>query len=285
MKKRMVVLWVSLLCLCGLFLPSCGGSAGTEEKDSPAKDSPAAEVAVDPAEKFYGTWKLAAMKSQNLTIVGDFSMFMDAEDGETIVMVIEKGGAGTISLGEDSHALTWELADDNTLSVKPDKPAEDEDEAADGSPMSLEKLDFVYGDDGITATYEDEEVSYAMVFTESGSLADEPEVDMTKATDVTSLDELAGTWSLSTLKYGGATMYGAPEDLAAMYGDDVDTVLEIAADGSSRFLGQDSTVTVGEDGASIDYVIYQIPVRLLGDDIAINMGELLGIDLVFIFSK
>ena len=282
MKRRMIVLWVALLCLCGLFLPSCGGSAGS---GSDEKGGSAAEVVVDPAEKFYGTWKLAAMKSQNLTIVGDFSMFMDAEDGETIVMAIEKGGAGTISLGDDSHALTWELADDNTLSVKPDKPAEDEDEAADGSPMSLEKLDFVYGDDGITATYEDEEVSYAMVFTESGSLADEPEVDMTKATDITSLDALAGTWSLSTLKYGGATMYGAPEDLAALYGDEVDTVMEIAADGSCKFLGQDCKVAVGEEGASIDLVVYQIPVKMLGDNIAIDMGELLGSDMVFVFSK
>ena len=128
MRKRLLVLWVSLLCLCGLALPACGGSSSTANEEG-AKETPA--VVADPAEKFYKTWKLAAMRSQNLTFVGDFSMFVDSEDGQTPTLVIEKGGTGSITYGDDSRSLTWELKDDNTITVQVNKQDADADDAAD----------------------------------------------------------------------------------------------------------------------------------------------------------
>lgn len=309
MRKRLLVLWVSLLCLCGLALPACGGSPSAADEEG----AKAPAVVADPAEKFYKTWMLAAMRSQNLTFVGDFSMFMDNEDGQIPTMVIEKGGTGSISFGDESRSLTWELKDDNTISVKPEKQAEAEsgkdadddatddasDEASDDatdndaaiedaevSVDTFDTLDFVYGDDDLTAHYEDEESSFEMIFNESGSLADEPEIDLANAENFTSLDELVGTWNLTAIKLAGSTIYGDPADLAAIYADNSQSaVFEVADDGSATLLDQSCNCTAGEDGVIIDFVFYQLPIKHVGDYVIVDMSDLFGAEMAFCFTK
>lgn len=287
MRKRLLVLWMSLLCVCGLALPACGGSSGAAN----GEDAKASAVAADPAEKFYGTWKLAAMRSKNLTIVGDFSMFTGGEEGEAPTMVIEKGGTGAISLDSESRSLTWELSNDNTISVTPEKQddAQDEDDADDGAEVdvdTIKTLDFVYGDEGLTAKYEDEETAYELVFNETGTLADGPEIDLEKAENFATLDELTGTWNLVAMKLAGATMYGEPEDLAEIYADSSNSAtFEVAADGSATLFDQSCKCTVGENGASIDFVFYQIPIKHVGDYAIVDMSEFMGTEIAFCYKK
>ena len=301
MRKRLLVLWVSLLCLCGLALPACGGSPSAADEEGAKVPA----VVADPAEKFYKTWKLAAMRSQNLTFVGDFSMFMDSEDGQIPTMVIEKGGTGSISFGDESRLLTWELSDDNTISVKPEKQAEaesgkdaddeasddatDDDAATEDAEVSVDAfdtLDFVYGDDGLTAHYEDEESSFEMIFNESGSLADEPEIDLANAENFTSLDELVGTWNLTAIKLAGSTIYGDPADLAAVYADNTQSaIFEVADDGSATLMDQSCNCTVGEGGVIIDFVFYQMPIKHVGDYAIVDMSDFFGAEMAFCFTK
>lgn len=316
MRKRLLVLWVSLLCACGLALPACGSSgsadagAGETQKEA-AQEEAQKEVEVDPAEEFYGTWKMAAMQTQNVTVAGDFSQFIDSEGGATLTIVIEKGGTGTISFGDETSGLTWEMTD-GTMVVKPDKEADADGEADDaneatddatdadtdtddageevdaddgGGVTNVDHFDCTYADGRITAKWSDGETESAVILTADGTLPDVPEIDMAQATDFTSMDELVGTWKISKMKMAEAIVYGEPDDLAQLYGDEAVNVLEIGEDGAATFMGQECAVDVEEDGAIIDVVIYQIPIKRLGDDLAVDMSDFVGSDAVFCFSK
>ena len=75
MKKRIQVVLVALVCAFAIALVGCGGNGTAGESKSGGEGKTA--VQIDPSEKFIGTWKLAALKTQGVTMVGDFASVFD----------------------------------------------------------------------------------------------------------------------------------------------------------------------------------------------------------------
>lgn len=283
MRKTARMLWALLLASFCLVLVACGGSGAEGGSGGGGEAAPK----VDPAEKFVGTWKLASMESEGITIVGDFAVITGEEGG--LVLELKEGSTGTFSYGEDSVDMTWELVDDNTIHAAKAEDADEDagdDEAVDAM-VKDDGIDLAYQDGALVTSWTDEEneSEVKMLFNESGTLEGAPRIDMEKATDVESIDQIVGTWNITAMSAAGATMYGSADSLAALYGEETETSLTINEDGSTTFMGQDVTCTLGEDGAAIDLVIFQIPIKLIDGELVIDMSELFGQDMVFLYSK
>lgn len=113
---------MSLLCVCGLGLAACGRKSDSGVDSGGAVE----EVVVDPSEKFLGSWELAAMEFQNITVVGDISSVVGlvdeemgeaSESGKLMVFEFKDDKTGVVTFAGDTATFTWELADD-TSSVK-----------------------------------------------------------------------------------------------------------------------------------------------------------------------
>lgn len=288
MRRRMVALCVALLGLCGVLLSACSGGGASMQS-----------VVADPADKFVGTWKLASIETQGITFVGDFSFVMsegsaakpeateeaESEPDAVVFLMLQDDGTGTLSAPEGKASVTWELADDNTAVVTSQESTAAGDSDSSTSLLSAETLELAYVDDALVVNRETDDDAYTFTFTESGSIPDEPEIDLSKATEITALDGIVGTWRLTAMKMMGATMYGAPEDLAAMYGDETYATLEVGDDGSVRFMGQDVVVQTDTSGSKINLVFYELPVKMLDGQVVVDMTDVLGIDLAFCFAQ
>ena len=288
MKKRFLVLWVSLLCVCGIVLSACGGAGGGGNTAAPDPEP------VDPAEKFIATWKLAGMETKGMTVVGDLSAFlgeeMESEDGTVMAFDVQEGGKGVATfMGEEAN-FTWELADDNTITVTPEKDADDADDSDDAteedSPLETTSIDFAYAEDMLTAEWSTDEDTYHMTLTKDGVMPGAPEADLSKAAAITSLDQIEGTWKLSAVNMLGALMYGDAATLAELTGNEGDSRdIVVNADGSATFFGEAVTCSVGDDGASIDVEGESVSIVKLGDYLVVDMSGLLGADFAFYFGK
>ena len=103
-------------------------------------------------------------------------------------------------------------------------------------------------------------------------------------TPITSEDALVGSWTLSGINMMGITMYGDAKDLAAMAGGQ-DVSLSFEKGGKCHLMGSDATYAVSSDGATITEENISIPVKALGDEIAIDMTDLIGMEMIMVFSK
>ena len=292
MKKRFLVFWMSLLCVCGLGLAACGGKSDSGVDSGGAVE----EVVVDPSEKFLGSWELAAMEFQNITVVGDISSVVGlvdeemgeaSESGKLMVFEFKDDKTGVVTFAGDTATFTWELADDNTVTVTPDKKEADEEADDAEDAITQRTIDFAYEDDALTGEFEANENTYHMTLTKDGTLPGAPVIDLDSANGVTSKDQLVGTWNLAGMQFVGAAMYGKTEDLAAMYGnEDVSAALEIGDDTSSvKFMGEDCSLTESDGGICIDIVIAQLPFKMVGDYLVVDLSPLVDAEIALIYAK
>ncbi len=134
MRKRLTILWATMLCVCGLVLAACSGGAGegtasdsgesaaaeettSEKKSAPTKadDGSADQKKAQASDKFCGTWLMASMKSEGLTVVTDFSDFNDGANEAGIV--IKDDGTASMTFDDSTLQLTWEMVDDDTIAL------------------------------------------------------------------------------------------------------------------------------------------------------------------------
>lgn len=286
MKRRQTLVWAVLLGVSMIGLPACGGGNKAEEGAAAPVEE---EVKVDPTEKFLGTWKLAAMQSQGLTIVGDFSMMF--EEDTTMVLTLSEDGVGSMAFCDDEASLSWELVDDETiaLTVEQDQSedqSEDEDsDGVEGIVGDSSTINVSYQDDGLMMSMTDEDFEGNILFTQDGTAAAYPVLAIEDGQPITSADDMVGEWKLTGMNYFGASMYGSADDLASLVGDAADTTLTISDDGTAVMMGSDVTWTVGDDGAAIDLGGLEVPVVSLNDGLAFDFSETLGMSIVMLYTK
>lgn len=297
MKKRIQVVLVALVCAFTIALVGCGGNGTAGESNSGGEGETA--VQIDPSEKFIGTWKLAALKTQGVTMVGDFASVFDIpgmasesidaseiDRSQGIVSVtIAQGGTGSMSYFGETVNFTWELSDDETLVASLEQTeSSDTDESA---LADTNTLSFVYQNGALVATLPMDEQEATMTFTADGTLADLQAIDLSKATAVTSADQLTGTWQMSAMCMMGMTAYADPASLAQIYGGgtDVDVSLTFGDDGLVNFMGSDATLVVDDEGAKIDMTYLQFPIKQIDDMLIVDTVGLFGADMAFCYTK
>ena len=320
MKRRLTALWATALCVCGLMMAACSG--GVEEKSAPTEGPAATEdaqddatkkegkkqdasqsVLPDPAEKFYGTWTLASMRSGDLTMVNDFGASSDQSMG----LVIDEGGTARLIFDGETVPLAWEQKDDDTLllideSARPfddedvndldDDDDNDLDDLDDGSDLddapdaddvlgegllNANSLELVYEDKALTLAITSEDFDGTLTFTSNGALEDYPRLDNVKTKEFDDADEMVGTWHMSAFCMDGITMYGTPEALAARM--EMDFTLVLDADGTAHLLDSTFSWSLSDSGASLTIGDQTIPLRKTAQGwMILDMTEAMGED-------
>lgn len=309
-KKLLVLLCAAVLSMCCVGLAACGSSSGSGSGS-------ASSASTNPTAKFIGDWKIAGGTSQGVTVVGDFSAMAGSE--LTFDISVKEDGTATMSSGDESFDCTWEADGDNAIKLTPtndesgsassasassasasstidalgnifDTLTGRSDNSSEGSDASAETnsivLTYIAEDDALSLPIEDNGVSGEIIFSKDGTLASAPVIDTSAATDFTSASELEGEWKLSGATMFGMSMYGDMEALAAQTGGSLEGTLTFQPGGTVQFMGSDATWAVGENGATITVGgMLNMSMKKLGDQLVLDMGSALGMDMVFLYSK
>lgn len=292
MKKRGTI---AVLCALSLALVACGGkpapaSGGTDEAatteatsteaTSSTTSSTTTETATPAPTTPIGTWKVAAVESEGVTMVGDFAtvaaMFSDGDDtavdAYNMTIELKDDGTGTMTMGSESRGVTWgESGGTFTLT-------------GDGESSSTMTGAF---EDGALKFHMDDKSGMTIILTQDGTYAGGKTYDITKAKPITSENALVGAWKLVGVNMMGVSMSGDAESMMALFGYDSPDVT-FSAGGTVNIFGDDSTYTVGADGAKIfDNVQTDVSMDLLllDDNIVIDMSSALGADMFLVLSK
>ena len=276
MKKRLTLLMSALLCVSALVLPACGGSSGS------AGGGSAAEEKVDPSAKFIGTWKFAAAQVKGITMTGNIGMFIDgADDG--IILNISEDGKASLSLGEDSADATWELTDDETITMTVQQKSDDEsttDIIDESQPVPIK-----FVDGALSLEMKTDDMAGAMIFTQDGTWDGATMISAASLTEITDSKVLVGEWKLTGVTMQGICMYGSAEDLSSVVPTDTDTTITINEDGTAKAMGQDMTWSVDDSGAKLSAGGSDLPLKAFDGGIALDMSDFFGTELVMLYSK
>ena len=276
MKKFLTVLCASMLCFCCLALAACGGGGASSSAASSASSNASSSAApADPSEKFVGDWKIAAVEMNGVTMVGDFTTLL-GEDSAGMSMSIKKDGTGSMTLGDDAVDITWTQKGDDAITVTPVKESDD-----------ITTVDVAFEDNALKMEMKDDSFTGTAIFTADGTYSSAKEISADGAKPITSEDALIGTWKLTGANLMGVSMYGDADDLAAAMGNISDTTLAFEKGGTAKAFGEDGAWKVGSDGATLTLSGIDIPVKALGDDIAIDASAMLGgtMQILMVFSK
>ena len=262
-------------------LAACGGSSGGGESGDSGGGTETAEPAADPAEKFAGTWKLAAAESQGVYMAGNFTELLELSDegGGSVDLTINADKTGIINLGDESANFTWELKSDDVITITPETETEKVGTTADIS----------YKEDALWLTIEQEDQEASLIYTKDGVFAGAKDFSMADATPITSKDELIGKWTMSGLKMMGISMYGDAEALKNSTGGE-EIYIDFKEDGTTEMSGKGGTWEVTQDGASMTSEeingTFTYPVKKLGDDIVVDCSAMLnGTEYLVVLSK
>lgn len=283
MRKYLAMLCAGMLFACCLALGACSGGGSSSAAASGSASASAASASASSSAglqaSFEGTWKLAAVESQGITMTGDFSSIVGSKDG--MAMTIKPNGTGELNMNGETAAFTWTQkgVDAITLDVKAADAS-----ASSASAASAMTVDVVMEGGALFMDMNQETFSGNAIFTTDGTYAGAKEITSSSMTPITSEDALVGSWTLSGINMMGITMYGDAKDLAAMAGGQ-DVSLSFEKGGKCHLMGSDATYTVSSDGATITEENISIPVKALGDEIAIDMTDLIGMEMIMVFSK
>lgn len=297
MKKYLALICAAMLCVCCLALAACGGGSGSAAPASGSAAASASGSSATAADKAVGSWQLAAIESQGITIAGDFSMFLGSND--KITMNVEKDGKASMSMGGETANLTWEASGDAIKFKK--------DESSSASSASTSASDSTSnpffdssesGSSEFTANIKDgaliidisqADQSMSMIFTADGTYEGAKIIDPSKADKITAEADLVGEWKLSGMNMMGISMYGSPSDLSAMMGSTdtsaADLSVKLEAGGKGTIMGEACTYTVDSNGVTVSLSGQSLPIKKLGDDIVIDFTALYGMEFAFAFSK
>ncbi len=279
MRKYVAMLCAAMLFVCCLALGACsnGGSASASASGSASAASASASSASAQA-SFAGDWKLAAVETQGITMAGDLEAVLG--DGNNLGLVIKEDGTGTMTFGGETANFKWEQKDASTITITPEATSS----SASSGSTTQKTADVTMKDGALFMALEEDSFTGDAIFTKDGTYDDAKLIKTADAKAITSADSLVGTWTLCGMNMMGISMYGDAKALSAMAGD-TDTTLVFDKDGKVTMMGSDAQYTVGADGAAITEGSTSIPVKALGDDIMIDMSDMLGMEMVMVFSK
>lgn len=290
----------SLVCATtlSLALVACGGGGSGQEAsgDDAAKTKQTEQTEVveekepaKPEEKFYGTWLAGGMETNGVVMVGDLSemglkVSLEIKDDGTAVMTY----AGEEVEDEESKDVTWELTDENSITLT----SKIDDEGSES------KFKVEYKDEYIVLTDLDEESDdvYVMYLSHDGTIKDYPTVDVSGAKAVTDESKILGTWKVDTMAYSGFTAYG---DLTSFYGEttaeEVGDNLEVTfeKDGKATFATEeyvwektDDGITLHNEGDEMTIVLTMDVLALDDDTLVLRLsGDWAAFDMAYICTR
>lgn len=275
MKKYLAVLCASMLCVCCLALAACGGGSSASSGSAAVSGSTASASAADPTEKFLGTWKLAAIEMDGVTMVGDFSSGVLGTD-MNMEFTFKDDGKATASFNGENADFTWELVDDNSIAMK-----------TTDSSSKLNQITAAYKDDTLSFEMNDETMTGTVILSKTGTVENLETINIANAKNATKASEIVGTWKFSGMSMGGVSVYGDSEKLSALMGAEVDSTLTINEDGTAIAMGENVTWTLNSNGANLSLTEgVTVPLKLLGDALVLDVSELLGgTEYCMLFSK
>lgn len=292
MRKHVAMLCAGMLFACCLALGACSGSSSASAASSgSASTSASTEASASSASAeaaFAGTWKLAAAQSQGVTMAGDFGSIIGAEEG--MALTIKEDGTGEFAMNGESGAITWTQKDADTITIEvPTAGSSASGASAASSSASAASsgtyaIDIVAKDGALFMDMTQDDFNGTAIFTSDGTFVGAKEISTAAMTPITSEDALIGSWTLSGMNMMGITMYGEAADLAAMAGGQ-DMSLSFEKAGKCVLMGSEATYTVGTDGAVITEGETKVPVKALGNEIAIDMTDLIGMEMIMVFGK
>lgn len=301
--KYLATLCVALMCALSLTLVACGGGEQKATENATTEETTQVETApADPAEAFIGTWKFAGAEANGMTMSGDLSgiLSMIGYDGDaSFSLTFEKDGKGSAVFADEASSFTWVMKDDTTATITPEKKAADaevsddevtaENEAAADAEeeaeaeTTLETADVVL-EDGVLKMSMGSDTEGTMLFTADGTMPNAVKYDLSTATAITSEDALKGTWTFSGMNMFGITFTGDSAAIAEQMGSE-DATVTFSDGGTADFMGSEATWSVSADGAVLSSDGTDIPIKALGNDIVIDMSEMLGTELAIVLSK
>lgn len=268
MKRRMTWTLAAMLT-CAITLGGCGGGSTPQEptaqEDAIVAEQDAANPdeqteQANPAEKFVGSWKFAYLQEDGVTVIGN-PEFLEETFGQTIDISVtfEEAGTGTITLGNETHDITWEVDDagDSVLVLTDDE--------------NTVPSTFKYEDGELHTPTND--TTGVMTLTPDGKSEKVKAVSLADAVDITSADELVGEWKLTGQLVGGLFITGETDKLLE-YTNEGFASASFKDDGTCTLLGYDVTYSVGENGATIDTKGGSIPVKTMEGDLIIDLAPI-----------
>ena len=311
MKKLLAMLCAAMLCACCVALAACGGSSGSASASasgsgdasasaSASAESESAESAADPAQNFIGTWKLAGMKAQGLTIVGDLSGIAGSDI--SMDLTINEDGTGSMVFGDEPANFTWVQKADDTITATFEKQdteassssesaeAAESDEAAESEAEENiesqlnEPVDLTLADGVLSMVMDMDGEQAELLFTADGKLPGAKEISTQGATPITSEADLIGSWQMTGMNMMGMSAYGEGEALAAMSGGE-DISLTFEEGGKGTMSGEEITYKVDENGAVLESGGIELPIQKVDDGIVLDMGSVMGIELIALYTK
>lgn len=278
MRKHLTVLMCVTLCCLSLGLVACSCSKSSESS------APAEEAASASADKFYGTWKMAAMQSQGLVLVGDLSQMADVDiDME---LTIAEGGGAKMSVDDETSNLTWKLIDDDTISIAAAK-AEDESEGEETVLGDDDAVELTYQGGTLVMQMENEGKTVDVSFTPDGTLEGFSAITVASAVPITSADGLAGTWGLTGMNMLGVSMFGDTETLTSALSSsgESDYTLVLNEDGTGTLLGQPIEWKVTDTGAVLTSDGAEIALLDRNGELLVDMSGTISIEMCMLFGK
>ncbi|MBR0308852.1 MAG: hypothetical protein IJH92_08170 [Mogibacterium sp.] len=283
-KSRFYAALIIALCMIISFamLTSCGSdSNGASDSAEPAASEEEEEQEpADPKEKFCGSWSLAAAESNGVTMAGNFKELAEMDD--LGMLNINEDGTGEMAVGKkeaDKTTLTWELKDDDTITLKP----------AETTESLGESVDVRYENEALLMEIEQDDQTGTAIFTHDGTYPEARIITMEDAVDITSEDELIGKWTMTAMNLMGISVYGSSEDLSEMSGGN-EIYIEFKKDGAAEMSGSEGSWKVDGNGAVLTATdisgTNDYPVKKLEDEIVVDMSASLnGTTFIAVLSK
>ncbi len=283
MKKLLAMVCAMALCASCFALTACGNSSSNESGSAASSESSAAAAA---EEGFAGDWKLAAAEGDGVTFAGEFKAMYQAES--SIDLTLGENGKGTLSFDDESEEITWEEVDDTNAKLTVSRTLFDDKNLSSSEAAGEEDsitVDIVLEDGELSIPLGNRSYADTMIFTRDGEIAKLPDLDVSKAEEITSADVLKGTWTLTAVDVSSLLMYGESENLAALISQD-SVEIEFKDNGVVDVMGTESTYEVTDSGTTIEINDTDFTLRMAGDDLLLEYPEeTTGIQMVERFSK
>ena len=230
--------------------------------------------------KFVGSWKVTAW---------DWMGFWTADEKEEGILDIADDGTGTITfhfiqdgLEKQTIPFTWELESSNSIIATYDQPPQ---------YMSYPKLRISWDDDVLTTHLEARGKITNYHFTKDGTYGKAPFITMDGTEDITSPDELVGSWELIGFgNYNGeGTLYGESTAIQQWIGGGIASAT-FASDGTGSVNGSPMTWKIRDNGATVtpdtpSVKNFSFTVKKKDGHLYIDYSEAMGEEGIFVLGK
>lgn len=253
MKRSIAFALAAALCVTPVTLSACGGStSGGNDGGSAATQQDS-----NPKEQFAGTWKTIYAELDGVVYAGSLA---DSDMGTNSSYTLNADGTGSMSINGEETDLTWDIVDDEHLSV-----------ASEGAEAQVlryaEEEDALYMD----ATDDDPDVIVLGRGTDMGVYYG---LALDEAEPVESLDDVVGSWTIYGMANSDAMFYGDPDALPNQLEDMESYTLTIEEDGTATLGAATGLEVVEQDGG---VVLVQgdkeMPLTMLDDILLLGMNN------------